>query len=233
LNEVLSVNDSVAATNEFDHGGDVHSWSDALLVSAIRSDPPNEQALDVLVHRYWKSLFGRCRILALNHEKARDLAQQVWARLLKARHRLKPDGNLPAYLTTIATNLWRDSYRAVQRAGPMADTRLASLDTAITIDEGETSVLSEVLPDPKSLNEREQTLLRIDLDQALEQLTPLLRDVLVARFIAGDSCAEIGRRHRRTEQTISAWIREGIQQMKAYFETKTYRGNDDERKWNE
>ena len=34
----------------------------------------------------------------------RDLAQAAWCRLLRSRRSLKPDGNLPAYLATIATN---------------------------------------------------------------------------------------------------------------------------------
>src|ERR1700677_4649047 len=92
------------------HG--IASWSDAQLISAVRCDPPNEEALDVLVARHWDSLFSRCQMLTLNHQKAEDLAQAAWCRLLRNRHALKPDGNFIAYLTTIATNLFRDSYRS-------------------------------------------------------------------------------------------------------------------------
>ena len=99
----------------------VDSWSDARLISAVRCDPPDEAALEVLAARYWDSVFGYCRMLTLNHEKARDLAQATWCRWLQSRQRLMPDGNFRAYLTTIAVNLFRDSYRRAQRAGPMAD----------------------------------------------------------------------------------------------------------------
>src|ERR1700722_12912097 len=50
------------------HG--IASWSDAQLISAVRCDPPNEEALDVLVARHWDSVFGRCQMLTLNHQKA-------------------------------------------------------------------------------------------------------------------------------------------------------------------
>jgi DNA-directed RNA polymerase specialized sigma24 family protein len=74
-------------------------------------------ALDVLADRYWKPLFGRCLMLAFSQEKASDLAQQAWYRVLRARNTLKPGGNFPAYLMTVATNLWRDSNRSFQADG--------------------------------------------------------------------------------------------------------------------
>jgi DNA-directed RNA polymerase specialized sigma24 family protein len=65
-----------------------------------------------------------------------------------------------------------------------------------------------------ALQAEEQKLLALDIDQALRQLTPLLRDILVSRLINGESCSEIGRRYDRTEQTISAWVRQAIREMK-------------------
>ena len=36
---------------------------------------------------------------------ALDLAQEAWRRVLRTRHSLKPGGNFPGYLCTIATNI--------------------------------------------------------------------------------------------------------------------------------
>ena len=47
---------------------------------------------------------------------------------------------------------------------------------------------------------------------------PQLRDVLRARFIQGESSAEIARRYGCTEQTISGRIRRGLSDMRRYFE---------------
>lgn len=197
---------------------DVEAWPDAWLIAAVRGDLPNERALDVLVDRYWKRLFGRCHMLTLNPEEARDLAQEAWCRVLKARQRLKVDGNFPAYLISIATNLWRDSLRFEKRAGPMAPRRLAALDASLPNGEEELVPLADVVPDLNSIQGEEQTLLKMDIDRALERLTPLLRDVLVARYINGESCQEIGRRYDRTEQTISGWVREAIREVRTHFE---------------
>jgi RNA polymerase sigma-70 factor (ECF subfamily) len=205
---------------------DVTAWSDAWLIAAVRRDPSDEQALDALVDRYWKPLFGRCQMLTLNHQRASDLAQEAWCRVLRARRSLKPDGNFPAYLTTVATNLWRDSNRSARRAGPMAEHRLASLDAPLSDDEGETVALVDVLPDLNALQADEQRLLAMDIDRALEALSPLSREVLVARYLVGESCAEIGRRYGRTEQTVSGWVREALRQVKSHLEEPEFSGAD-------
>jgi RNA polymerase sigma factor (sigma-70 family) len=202
----------------FNRRGGIASWSDAQLIVSVQSDPPDEKALEVLVSRYWDSVFARCQMLTLNREKAFDLAQETWCRLLRNRHALKSDGNFPAYLAMIATNLFRDSYRASRRAGPLGEHRLVSLDSPIEHEEEESVFLVNILPDLKSLGAEKLAQLKLDLDAALCQLGPLLREVLVARYIDGESCAEIGVRHGRTEQTISGWIRAALRQMKAYLE---------------
>ena len=120
-----------------------------------RSDPA---ALDALVDRYWKLIFGRCHMLTLNPQQASDLAQEAWCRMLRARQSLKPDGNFPAYLTTVAMNAWRDAHRSARRAGPMAEHRLVSLDARIDQEEGDPVALADVLADLNSLQEEEQRL---------------------------------------------------------------------------
>jgi RNA polymerase sigma-70 factor (ECF subfamily) len=192
------------------------AWPDAWLVNAVRRDPPDEASLNVLVTRYWKTLFARCQILTLDHEAASDLAQEAWLRVLRARRTLEPDKNFHAYIVTVATNLWRDRHRAARRAGAMADSRLASLDAADTGD-GESMALVDVVPDASTLSMEERVLVKMDIDSALQRLDPQLRDVLVSRFVAGESAAEIGERYDRTEQTIGNWIREAAREMRIYL----------------
>jgi RNA polymerase sigma factor (sigma-70 family) len=156
-------------------------------------------------------------MLTVDPDKANDLAQESWLRVLRARHSLEPDGHFQAYITTIATNLWRDMNRSAVRAGPIADSRMASLDSAVVTDDGDSMPLINIVADPHSLSSDDQILLEMDLDNALGRLDARLRDVLIARFITGESAAEIGRRYDRTEQAITGWIREGIRQMKIYL----------------
>ena len=214
----LSAGTSTTFASYQGQSNDVRSWPDAALVGAVRSDPPDEAALDALVERYWSPLFARCLLMTQSREKAADLGQEAWYRILRARHTLKPDGNFPAYLMTVATNLWRDSNRSARRAGAMADHRVLSLDATSSNDEAETASLGDLLPDLKSLQAEQSKLLQLDIDEALAKLTPLFRDVLLSRVVVGESCAEIGRRYSRTEQTVSSWVRDALRQMRQFLE---------------
>ncbi|HEV7486723.1 MAG TPA: sigma-70 family RNA polymerase sigma factor [Thermoanaerobaculia bacterium] len=201
------------------------AWPDAWLINAIRRDPPDEDALNALVDRYWKSLYARCRLLTVDADRARDLAQESWLRVMRARHSIEPDGHFQAYIATIATNLWRDMNRAAVRAGPMADGRIASLDSPILADDGDSIPLINVLADPHTLSLDDQIVLEMDLDTALSRLEVRLRDVLISRFIVGESADEIGKRYGRTEQAITGWIREAIRQMKIHLGDERSRGS--------
>ena len=192
--------------------GAVRDWPDADLISAVREEPPHEAALDALVSRYWGALYARCEMLTMNRQSASDLAQEAWCRVLRARRRLDPVGNFGGYLATIATNLWRDQTRAARRAQALSSDRLLSLDADASASDGVAS-LADVVPDP-SVPDDDQVATRVDLDRALASLTPHLRDVLVARFLGGESSAEIGRRYGRTEQTVTAWLRQAIRGMR-------------------
>ena len=112
------------------------TWPDAWLINAVRRDPPDDEALNMLVDRYWQPLYERCRMLTLDGESASDLAQDAWLRVIRARGSLQPDGNFHGYIMTVATNLWRDSNRANLRAGPVAENRMASLESPV-VDEGD------------------------------------------------------------------------------------------------
>src|SRR5882672_1093080 len=175
--ENFEAHSNVMRRHEAPEMPDVVDWPDFQLIAAVRRDPPHQAALDALVDRYWKPLFGRCQMLALNHQRASDLAQEAWCRVLRARHSLKPDGNFRAYLSTVATNLWRDWHRSARRAGPLGERRLSSLDAALPGGEGETVFLKDVVPDLDSLEAEKCRLLRLDIDLALDRLAPQLREV--------------------------------------------------------
>ncbi len=217
IDEARRLEPATAFADEWMALRDLSAWPDAWLIAAVRRDPPDEKALDALVERFWKVLFGRCQMLTLNAANAADLAQDAWRRVLRARHRLNPGGHFAAYLITIATNLWRDHQRSAVRAGPLAENRLASLNESISAHEDDGVTLMDALPDLRASDDQARRMLALDLDQALGRLAPLLREVLVARYLNGESCAEIGKRHGRTEQTISGWVRAAIQQMKMHL----------------
>jgi RNA polymerase sigma-70 factor (ECF subfamily) len=215
--DAVALEPETAGAEEWSPGTASDAWPDAWLIARVREDPPDAPALDVLAQRHWKALFARCLMLTLRREEASDLAQETWCRVLRSRRQLRADGNFSAYLNRIALNLWRDRCRAHRRAGEMAASRLASLDAEVTDADGSGTSLADIIPDLNALEGEQQARLMLDIDDALERLTPLLRGVLVARFLEGETCAEIGRRHGRTEQTVSGWLRRAVQEMKAHL----------------
>lgn len=188
--------------------------TDATLLDLVRRDPVDIGAFDELIDRYWRRLFARCQLLTQDAELAADLAQETWCRVLRACHDLKPDGNFPGYLRTIATNLWRDWNRASRRGRGMSPADGPSIDSTIQLGDGDSGEFVDVLADPHTLNAEEQAQLAIDVDRALAALSPRVREVIVARFIDGESAAQIGKRHGRTEQTITTWLRQGIAELR-------------------
>jgi RNA polymerase sigma factor (sigma-70 family) len=197
---------------------DVASWPDAWLLSAVRREPPDMQALDALVKRYWKWLHLRCHVLTLNSDEASDLAQETWARVLRARHILQPDGNFGGYIATIAANISRDLHRTKCRSGLLASHLLLPLDCAIETNDGDRVLIADVVGDRRAPVHEEAIALRIDMDRALERLEPRLRDVLLARCVDGESAASIGLRYGRTAQTVTSWARQASRAMRDYLD---------------
>lgn len=206
-----------ASDARFEPGSAGQERDDAALIEAIRRDPPDAVALQLLVNRHWRPLVARCRLLTGGADDAHDLAQESWCRLLRARHLLRPDGDVAGYLVTVATNLWRDSMRSRRRAGALAPDRLLSLD-APADDAHDDASLGAAVASPRSERVEQLAALRMDLDRALASLAPRLREVLLARYLDGESAAEIGRRLGRTEQTVTAWIRQATAMLRPLLE---------------
>lgn len=64
--------------------------------------------------------------LCWDRDRAEDLTQDLFLKLMQASRRYRPEGRLSTYVYRVATNLWIDHYRA-QRPQP----RLYSIDQAI------------------------------------------------------------------------------------------------------
>ncbi len=210
-----------ASESEVTLRGPVSTWPDSWLISAVCRDEVDDTALQALVDRHWRTLYGRCELLTLDRERARDLAQETWTRLLRARTRLRPDGNFAGYVRTIATNIWRDQNRSHRHAAALADRRLLPLDAHSSTDDGDSVALGDTVPDIRGHSSEEELNLKLDVDRALSRLTPQLREVLVARYVDGESAAEIAERFGRTQQTITAWLRQAAREMKEYFDYST------------
>lgn len=85
------------------------------LVSGLRRG--DAAAFDVIYERYRARIFSFLLRLSRNRTLAEDLLDEVWLRLVTNARKLREDTNLPAWLFTVARNL----YWSARRKSPIED----------------------------------------------------------------------------------------------------------------
>jgi RNA polymerase sigma factor (sigma-70 family) len=109
----MSVNGDVT-----DGGGvEARAREDEWLV--VRCQLGEREAFDELIQRWHEPLWKYVRRLAGHDDTARDLAQDIWVRVLRGIPRLRDGSKLRAWLFGIARRALMDRLRA-QYAAPMA-----------------------------------------------------------------------------------------------------------------
>lgn len=143
--------------------------TDDALVAASRNGDVN--AFEELVGRHRDKIYARALSLMRNQEDAIDLSQEAW---IKGWQRLKQfhgDSSFATWMTRIVINLCLDELRRQKRH------RTESLESL----DGEASSIDRLMPivpvNPTERLERQE--LRARIDQALAQLSPEHRAVIV------------------------------------------------------
>lgn len=140
------------------------------------SDRFNAEALAHL-----NSLYNFALNLTKNAEDAADLVQETYLRALRFRHRFQPGTNLRAWLFKILRNVFVDSYWRRNREPARDD-----LDP-----EGASATLAGVEGVRGAEAGPVDRLVRMDLQEALQQLPEPFRTAIVLSDIEGLNVAEI------------------------------------------
>lgn len=152
------------------------SDSDGLVAAARHGD---RAAFDELVRRTYRDAFTLAFRLTGNEEDARDVVQETYLRAWKGIRRFRGDAQFSTWLYRIAANA---SYSHLQRRARARTEPLAEQ-------------LVEI-PDPRPASDpvlsAEAALLREQVSEAIAQLPPKLRAVLVLRDVYGLSHEDIG-----------------------------------------
>jgi RNA polymerase sigma-70 factor (ECF subfamily) len=75
-------------------------------------DASNERAFDTLLRRHYQRLHRRLSAKLRDEDKAHDLCQTLWMRVLNNLAEYKDDQKFEHYLNTIASNLLKDHWRS-------------------------------------------------------------------------------------------------------------------------
>ena len=161
---------------------------DAAVSRAREGDPT---ALRYLYLRFADNVYGYARSIVGDEHEAEDVTQQVFARMITAIPRYESRGvPFSAWLLRIAHNMAIDHLRR-QRAVPCEEPRV-ELHRA-DADEP----------------------LALTLRDALAELPPAQREVIVLRHVAGWSPAEIATRLQKTENAVHAMHHRGRRALQA------------------
>ncbi len=136
---------------------------DAALMLEVAGD--SEAAFTSLVRKYQHTLVNFFARMGVS-EDCEDLVQETFVRLYRARRQYRPTARFTTYLYTLARNVWADRGRKIVRFERLS----AGLQNE-----------AEIHGDVASAATGES----LDLEAALDQLSPKLREVIVLNIYQG------------------------------------------------
>lgn len=168
--------------DRYQYSMSLSEMADGTLVKLILAG--EKSVFEPLIRRYEKSLFNFiCHFLG-NYDLACDILQDVFVKLYLSLPTLRTDQPLKPWLFQVARNCCLDELR---RKHPISFSQLEVPD-----EEDEISPIA-ILPDPNPLPEDivENHELQQVLRQAIDELPPKFRQVVLLRYTARFSFVEI------------------------------------------
>jgi RNA polymerase sigma-70 factor (ECF subfamily) len=154
-------------------------------------------------NRLWERHHGLVRRYLLQRcspEHAEDLAQEAFLRVWESRDRAAQGAHLPAYLITVARNLWIDHLRWQRNWGNVVPLE----DVVLTADDLERQVADSL---------RQQSL-----REAVSRLSPRRRAVFELRWLRGCSHREIAELLQITIKTVENHLNAGYREVRGFFQ---------------
>jgi RNA polymerase sigma-70 factor, ECF subfamily len=168
----------------------------------LQDDP---QAFARLVARWEKPIQRLCARMTGDVHRAEDLTQMAFTRVFAGRADWVPTGRFSTFLWRIALNLCHDELRRTRRRGEF------SLD-ALGEEDGlglESLAAAEPTPDASAESHERGALVR----EALLELAPHYREVVVLRHYEGLKFREIGDVLAIPEGTVKSRMAEALEQL--------------------
>lgn len=144
-------------------------------------------ALEQLLARHTRALYGLCRAMLAQPDDAEDAVQETFLRALRSLHRFRGDCRFRTWLLRIAVNVCHDWKAARRPTEPWEEEQHGTIPDAVT---PETTVLR-----------------RMGIASALASLLPRHRTLILLKVREGWSVAEIatamGWSEKRVENELS------------------------------
>ena len=156
------------------------------------------EAFETLYRRHNDPLYRYLLRLSLNPETAEDVFQDVWGKIIKARHRYRPTAKFSTFLYRVAHNCFIDYVRRSKRH--MVNT---GMDPDCSADPGDE-------PDLQA----EKSIFRRRLDAALATIPDEQRDAFLLHEEAGLSVDTIARITGVKRETVKSRLRYASKKLK-------------------
>jgi RNA polymerase sigma factor (sigma-70 family) len=167
-----------------------------LIQRCLRGDGP---AWEELVQRHTRRVYNICYRFTGNSAEAEDLSQEVFLRIYRTLASYKMAfGGFPTWLTSVTRNLLVDHYRRSRR-DRMTD---ALEDVLVKVEEKHSPVRT---PDRAAMAQE----LSHQVQSALSQLSPELREAVILRDLQGLEYGEIREVLSVPEGTVKSRINRG------------------------
>ena len=172
----------------------------------------NNQALEILVHRYKDKIFTSINILVKDKYLAEDLFQEVFIKIIDTlrANRYNEEGKFLPCALRIAHNLCVDHFRKIKRT--------PAIKTSDDEDIFEVLKFSEEGADKTMMQGQSHEMVRRMLDELPEDQ----REVIVLRHFADLSFKEIAEMTNTSINTALGRMRYGLINMRKMVEEKQY-----------
>ncbi len=180
--------------------------SDEQLIAAFNEG--DAEAFAEILRRYRRPIFNFILRSVRNIEKAEDLQQEVFLRVVQRSDQFEGKSKFSTWLYTIARNLCIDMSRK------MVHRRHASLDAPVRADEGSAPLVDRIASTELETDRRATSNhLQSEIAHAVEALPDLQREVFVLRHVQGMSFKEIARVVDASENTVKSRMRYALTRL--------------------
>ncbi len=164
----------------------------------LRYQDGDVAAFETLYRRHKDSLYRYLLRLSLNRETAEDVFQEVWGKIIKARHRYRPTAKFTTFLYRVAHNCFIDYVRRNKR-----HMVASAMDPDSRPDPGDEPDL-----------EAEKSFARQRLDVALGTIPDEQRDAFLLHEEAGLSIDTIAQMTGVNRETVRSRLRYATKKLK-------------------
>lgn len=182
------------------------------------------KAFEILYQRHRKPVFNFILRSVHSPERAEELVQEVFMRLVQNANGYVRDAKFTTWLYTIARNICIDSYRRTRNRQEL------SLQRSLGHDDQGGNTLEHMLEDAKAADASEKRVFEQQVKDVLEEGIALLpeeqREVFLLREASHLAYGEIASIVEVSENTVKSRMRYALSHLRKHMESKGFSPKD-------